>query len=502
VKHEQPALGSSRFEQQIFASPETAAAVADADSLAFLVGGYDGSGNFGDILMLDVALELLAPLEPGLVVLPVLERRFAAHHHELAKQMVRPPRHTVYFDPEGAGEDRLAPLLPSEDLSSAIAYFYGGGYFNGLWGDRKLAMMRAAEALLAEAKPRQICRVGSGLQVEREWFAGISAEDRALLGAFELLGARDPRSGEILAQLGSANVPESGDDAIGALGDLPLAEMPGDGELRVNLHYTEHDWVTGEAQPLLELYVDLLTELGQRTGGAVVAQPLIAYLDPRVDEQPAARRLAEALSTRGIAVRPAVVLRPAGLGAAAAEMGAASLTFACSYHVALTSLMLGVPTLTVAHNPYYEQKTAGLLDAFDQPPEFTIRVGADPRECAELLAADALEVEAGRRLRTQLALDASRLRRRRAVAEADLFARIAGAVAGLDEGAPGCVGPEADADRRVRVAEGRTLAAEERAAAAEERAGHLEAQVSTLTKSTSWRLTAPLRRLGARLRKR
>ncbi|HWO83727.1 MAG TPA: polysaccharide pyruvyl transferase family protein [Solirubrobacterales bacterium] len=492
---------SASAQATLFASPETAAAISEAEAVAFLVGGYDGSGNFGDVLMLDVALELLAPLEPGLLVLPVLERRYAAHHPGIAKQMLRPPRHLVYFDPEAAGGGDMVPVEAPNGLSVGISYFYGGGYFNGLWGDRKLAMMRAAEGVLAQAQPRRVCRVGSGLQAEAAWLDGLSAEDTALLRAFELLGTRDPRSGELLAGFGPAFVPEAGDDAIGALGRLRPAEPAEAGPLRINLHYTEHDWVTGEAQLLLDFNAELLEALGQLLRRPVVAQPLVAYLDPRVDEQPAAQRLADALSARGVDVRPPVVLRPAGLGTAAAKLGAASLTVACSYHAALTSLMLGLPTLTVAHNPYYEQKAAGLLDAFAQPPEFTIRPGTDPSACAKLLARTALDPEAGLRLRVQLALDARRARRRRLGAEADLFARVASAVAGIEEGAPQWVGEEADADRRVREAEGRVRATEGRAAHAEAHAANLEAQISELTGSTSWRLTEPLRRLTERARR-
>jgi hypothetical protein len=485
----------------LFATTETAAVIAQAESLAFLVGGYDGSGNFGDLLMLDAALELLAPLEPELVVLPVLERKLGPRHPELAEQMIRPPRHQVYFDPEGAGEDDLVPIAAGPGLSSAISYFYGGGYFNKLWGDRKLAMMRAAEAVLAAAEPRGVGRVGSGLQVEADWLAELSSEDTAFLRAFELLGTRDPRSGEALSGFGAAIVPESGDDAIGALTPLRPAEPPDGEPLRVNLHFSEHDWVTDEAQELFELYVGLPAELGGLLGRPIVAQPLIAYLDSGVDERPATARLAAALAERGIEVRDPIVLRPAGLGGGAAELGAASFTVACSYHVALTSLMLGLPTLTVAHNPFYEQKTAGLLDAFGQPAGFAIRPGTDTRGCAQLLASTALDPEAGSRLRVQLALDGRRIRRLRAVAEADLFGRIAGTVAGLGEDAPQWAGDDAAVDRRVRTAEGRVRAAEDRAAHAVLHASNLEAQMSELFGSTSWRLTEPLRRLTEKARR-
>lgn len=495
-------LFPSGDEPALFAAPETAAAIAAAKSVAFLVGGYDGSGNFGDVLMLDAALELLAPLEPGLLVLPVIERAYAAHHAELAAQMVCPPRHLVQFDPEGVGDDDMVPIAAGPGLETAVSYLYGGGYLNGLWGDRKLAMMRAAEGVLAASEPREVVRVGSGLQVEAAWLAGLSPEDSALLRAFELLGTRDPRSGEILAGYGSALVPESGDDAVGPLARLRRAELPADGPLRVNLHFADHDWVTSESERLLALYVELLAHLGRQSDRPVVAQPLVAYLDPRVDERPAAERLAAALRERGIEALEPVVLRPAALDQAAGAMGEAAFTVACSYHAALTSLMIGLPTLMVAHNPFYGHKAAGLLDAFDQPAEFAIGAGAVPEACARLLAETALDPASGGRLRAQLTLDGRRISRVRADAEADLFTRIAATVAGTEERAPQWVGSEADEDRRVRAAEGRARAAEERTAHAEVHAFNLENQMAELIGSTSWRLTAPLRRLTGKRRRR
>jgi polysaccharide pyruvyl transferase WcaK-like protein len=495
-------------EPRLFATPETAAAMAEAETAALLVGGYDGSGNFGDILILDAALELLGPLEPGLLPLPILERRFAPHHRgELAAEMLHPPRHELYFDAEGGeADDGLVPVSLDPGLSSAVAYLYGGGYLTGLWGDRKLAMLRAAEELIAAAAPAEVRRIGSGLQAERAWLSALSQDDVDLIRSFELLGTRDPRSGRALEELGCGNVPESGDDAIAILGQLPAAGAPEDeeDELRVNLHCTDKDWVTGDGEKLVGFCVDLVAELGRRTGSSIVAQPLVAYRDARVDEMPTSVRLAEALEQRGIAVRAPLVMRPSSLARAAGEIGCASLTVACSYHVALTSLMLGLPTVTIRDNPYYAQKSAGLLDAFGQPPQFATGSDADPATLAGLLAAAALDPEGASALRQQLRVDASAQRLRRAAVEAELLGRITGATS-----AKGGTGPavQAVADRRVRAAEQHRLDAEQRAAAAAERAtlaeqgvAHLEGQLGALLGSSSWRLTAPLRRLGARRR--
>lgn len=491
---------------KLFATPETAAVVAEAGAVALLVGGYDGSGNFGDILMLDAALELLEPLEPGLLALPILERRFAHHHRrELATEMIRPPRHQLYFDPEGEADDELVPVSFSPELRSAVSYFYGGGYLNGLWGDRKLAMMRAAEGLIAAAAPAELRRIGSGLQADPAWLSSLSHEDTSLLRSFELLGARDARSGQALEELGCPRVPESGDDALAILGELPIARPPGDEELQINLHCTDNDWVTDDEERLVEFYADLVAELGSHAGRPVVAQPLVAYRDARVDETPAGERLGEVLEQRGIEARTPLVLRPSSLGRTAAEMGRASLTVASSYHVALTSLMLGLPTVTIRDNPYYEQKAAGLLDAFGLPPEFATRSDGDPVALAGRVAAAVLEPEAATALRRQLSVDASSQRLRRAAVEAELLERIAGAGGAKEDPAAAA---QAGAERRARAAEQRRLAAEQRAAAAEGRAelaeqgvAHLQGQLAALLGSSSWRLTAPLRRLGARLRR-
>ena len=42
----------------------------------------------------------------------------------------------------------------------------------------------------------------------------------------------------------------------------------------------------------------------------------------------------------------------------------ARLTVSCSYHVAMTSLLAGIPTMLLAENRYYAQKAAGLRDLF------------------------------------------------------------------------------------------------------------------------------------------
>ena len=126
-------------------------------------------------------------------------------------------------------------------------------------------MLGAAEALLAAGGIAAPCRLATGLQVEAEWIASLSEAGAAALRTFELLGARDDASRAALAALGSAATLETGDDAIGVLGRLPLRarQPPGDGRLGLNLHFAEHDWATDAARGACpSLYAGFLAELG------------------------------------------------------------------------------------------------------------------------------------------------------------------------------------------------------------------------------------------------
>ncbi len=413
-----------------FATPETAEALSRAASAAVLVGSYDGSGNYGDIAQLDATLDLLRRHDPDLLALPVLERAHLGAHRELRDGFRRPFGHALFFGPGESHEDDLVPVLPPDRLFLATCFLYGGGYLNPSWGPRKLAMLGAAEELLAAcgAPP---CRLSSGLQVDREWIAGLGVDDARALRRFDLLGARDGGSVEALAALTSdAPVLDTGDDAVGLLRELSPAPGVEPGlELRVNVHIAEHEWVTGRPGGIAPYVAEVLAELGRRVERPVVAQPLIAYLDRRVDERPAVERLGEECAARGIGLEDARVLRPTSLVDAATTIRRAPLTVSCSYHVALTSLMLGVPAALIAENEYYRQKAAGLGEPFGLPPELTLDPGGDAAAAAAQLAGAALDDPARAEMARQLAAGAERLREKRVAAEEELLARLAHAPA-------------------------------------------------------------------------
>jgi hypothetical protein len=348
------------------------------------------------------------------------------------------------------------------------------------------------EGQLAEA--RTVSRVASGLQVDAEWIDGLDAADKAALRNFELLGARDDVSAAALSQLGEGlPVLNTGDDAVGILGHLPAAEA-GEGQpLEVNVHFAEHGWVTGDPEAVRGFDVGLLSELKRISGRPLRVRPLLAYLDPRVDERPGWERFAAACAEQGIEVGEARVLRPASIADQAQELSQAFLTVSCSFHVALTSLLLGVPTMLLRDNPYYDQKAKGLLADFGLPAEFSPSSQDDPARSAERVAGALFED--GEKTRARLREAAARTRHRRSRAEAALMACLGrGALAAASTS-------HAPSPQPVEQRAGESEA-ERQVAEATQRAAAAEAQLGELMRSHSWKLTAPLRRLAARSRGR
>jgi hypothetical protein len=464
----------------LWAEPAVAAELATASAAAILVGSYDGSGNFGDIAQLDAALGLLGGLDSDLLVLPVVERQFAATHEAMAAELIHSPRHVLYFDAgsDPGGED-LVPLEPPPGVSLAISYLYGGGFLNPSWGARKLAMLGAVEALFCGAE--RVVRLASGQQVDRGWIEGLDSAEAELLRRFELWGARDGASAEALAELGAWGPSfNGGDDAVGiftASGD-ELPRKQATDSIEVNVHFAEHEWVTDRPDAARDFDVRLLAELSRLAGRPVRVRPLLAYLDPRIDERSGLERFADACAEHGIELTEPCVLRPNGIAELMSELGSASLTVSSSYHVALTSLLVGVPTAILRDNDYYAQKARGLLTDFGLPGEFAPRSSDDPVAAARAIAPHLLDPEAGGRMRQGLEAAAGRVRRRRIETEARLMTAIAQGTlaAGGSAPAPPPAVPAGSAE-------------------AERRAAEAEAKLAEVLGSSSWKITAPLRRL-------
>ncbi|HKF83388.1 MAG TPA: polysaccharide pyruvyl transferase family protein [Solirubrobacterales bacterium] len=410
------------------ASAQTARALEQSEAVAILVGSYDGSGNYGDIAQLDAALGVLGRLDADFLVLPMVEQQFAATHQTLVGELIHRPEHVLYFDAgDDPGGEGLTPVEIPAGVTRAVTYLYGGGFLNPSWGERKLAMLKAVEDLVAGSG--RVTRIASGQQVDRDWIDTLAPADARLLRRFEILGGRDDDSSATLAGLGARGPAlNTGDDAVGILTAIGAAEKLAspDSPVKVNVHFAEHEWVTDLPGSIRDFDLRFLAELSNLTERHLRVQPLLAYLDPRVDESAGLETFAAACAELGAEVAEPLVLRPANLTEVAAELGDAGLTLSSSYHVALTSLLLAVPAAILRDNEYYAQKARGLLSDFGLPPDFSPRSTDDPVLAARAIAPHLLDPQLSELTRRGLEAAAAKVRQRRADAEAKLLSVIAG----------------------------------------------------------------------------
>jgi hypothetical protein len=496
-----PEWASGRDVHRTLFMPPQLHAALDGRHAVFLIGGYDGSGNYGDIAQLEAALALLAPLGPEVAAVPVIDLRYVDNHR--AAGLVGSPS----FDPglplvfslggaESAAAATAAGLVPATlpgSMRTAGTYLCGGGYLNQRWAARVLTMVAAVDVLAARAGIRARPKLSSGLQIDPGWAAAVTPVVRDLLAEFAPLGVRDELSvlgGTELAGRGGAVL--TGDDAIGALsrtldGGEPVPRSNGEA-MRVNIHLCPEPWVTDDPARLLSFFAELLVRIGEKAGRPVEVQPLIAYEDLRFSERPALTRFcAELGRARGIEVAgEPLLLRPATLPSHAAELCRAQLSIATSYHVSLTNLMLGVPAALLEDSPYYSQKGAGLRDEFSLDPAFSVDPSGSPQDAASAIVAAVGESH----LRRRLVESRERAVSRRAEVEDRLRSELEGSFA--DAPAHGSKQGIHHEDYEALLSAHQRIAAE--LDTARSSVEWHEERLRDITESASWRFTAPLRR--------
>jgi hypothetical protein len=352
------------------ATPADRKRLIDAESVLFLIGSYDGSGNYGDVLQLATAIETVERLPTSPLPVAIVELETRKHHDELIR------RHAEHFsgaafaffqEHSDAPEGGLVEMgMLDGDPAKASLYLYGGGYLNEWWGARKAAHAMAAQSLLGET---QLSVVASGLQVD-ETAIGPDGPGHDLLSRASWIGVRDVDSRRYLRRQIPAvadRVELAGDDALPFL-RAPAAECAA----LINLHVNDGVWVSDEPDGIQAKIAALLKELATASGEPLQLQPVIAYEDPRVSERSIVadflERESDGLEDVGLSpIEPLDVLDDA-IGNRLSKFRRARLTVSCSYHVTLTSLLAGIPTVMLAQNAYYEQKAVGLRDLFELGP--------------------------------------------------------------------------------------------------------------------------------------
>jgi Polysaccharide pyruvyl transferase len=352
---------------RLWASASDSARLAEARSSVLLVGGYDGSGNYGDVAQLLTSLQTVAALPEQPLALVVIEGEMGEHHRFLAGRYGPPLDDAVvahYAEDEGPAGDGLVELRPGSAPARSALYMYGGGHLNHRWGTRKVSHALAAEGLVRGRRPLPV--VASGLQLDEAVVApgGVAHE---LLVRAAWIGVRDPDS---LGYLRAALPALPGDRLHLAADDaLPLLSVgPSGAEDVVNLHLNDGIWVSEDAGAMARRIVALLAELGRAVDRPLELQPIVAYEDSRVSEQRLVSGVLDEfgseLERAGVRVADPVDVLDDAVAAGLARFRRARFTVACSYHVTLTSLMAGIPALLLADNEYYEQKAAGLRELF------------------------------------------------------------------------------------------------------------------------------------------
>ena len=345
----------------LWASAADRRRIEDADSSVLLVGSYDGSGNFGDVLQAATAIETVGGLPGSPLPIAVVERETHGHHGALLE------RHPallggaafVHYHEGGEAEDELVEVAAGTAPRRSALYLYGGGYLNAWWGARKAAHAAAAERL-SGGGPLPV--VASGLQVEERAVAAGGVA-HGLLSRAGWIGARDAFSLDHVRAHVDCPVELSGDDAVPHLRFPPVPIEP-----VVNLHVNAGGWVSEDPVSLADRIAGLLRRFAEVSPEPLELQPAIAYEDPRVSERRAVSAMleehGESLEAAGFSLVEPVDMLDDATGNELRRFRRARMTVACSYHVTLASRLAGVPALLLADNEYYRQKAAGLRELF------------------------------------------------------------------------------------------------------------------------------------------
>lgn len=364
-----------------YVRPETRRKLEDSTApKVILFGSFTGPKNFGDMLQLHGALRWHEARERGLVICPLhnLARAWSPEHMQ---QLGRVFGTDDWLFCDRRNDGKYASALGLERLTTGIRgrstlHVYGGGFFNGLWGQSSLARI---EATLDEMVPEHY--VISGQQVGQEFAATFAAHCRSYQP--DIIGCRDEESVAILRQHGII-AQFSSDDAFEELvaatsspfsppADATHGEQPTRPyALYLNSsHYVISAQDTRTSLRAIEHCLGLLEQhFGMRTPPLLIE----AYRDdnPHIQDTPATIKKTRFGAAFAAAPRLDLVdcFERNSLHEAATALRRCQLAVSTSYHVTLFLKVLGVPVYLFGFNDYYRQKKQGLGDTQASLEEF------------------------------------------------------------------------------------------------------------------------------------
>jgi hypothetical protein len=349
-----------------------------ARAACYVISGYDGSGNYGDVLQVEECLRQLATIDQALLPVPLVSLAAASEHvrREAASRGTWGGAVPLFYADRDSSvgteaeftEVEVPPPVPSALLLA------GGGFLNEYWGAEKVGL---ADAVIAWQKragnSRSRCHrpLAVGQQVS-PWFTAEERRSRfaPFIEALEFLGVRDFESLELLRTAWpehSAKFFFSGDETTFAVARLSEGcRAPATDTIAVNFHIS----LTLNPWPVMGAATTAIDALAVAVGDRLRIRLFAAHEDAAISELEQVQPLIEHCERSGIRC-DAFSLFPAheeGIGALAAGMA----TVSCSYHVALTSLLMGIPAVLLQASPYYRQKHDGLGQIFGLPADLVL----------------------------------------------------------------------------------------------------------------------------------
>jgi hypothetical protein len=351
----------------------------------FLVGGFGGSWNFGDIVQLQSAISWHLRRHRLEEIVPIVAARNVRSAGDVA--LIRGAFGTPNLLAFGGAGDAGGALQEIELRGRpSTLHFYGGGALNSFWAETRLPVI---EALLSRCRPEHY--VVSGQQVAPLLGPRVAAHLRQH-GA-RIVGCRDEESVKILTTAG-IHALNSGDDTW-EMFDLCRHRL--DSKRRgasstpafaVQIGFADHVFVdygdtrrASRRQRLLaavKAVDEMLAQAAHESADGATAILVNGYRDPRdlLDSGSSAR-----LTSFGRLFPESVTLDLPGLAMKGSfvERGSTVLSrydihfFAGNYyHPSLFFQCLGVPTFLHTFNEYYRQKVQGLGIPFRTFQDFRI----------------------------------------------------------------------------------------------------------------------------------
>jgi len=211
-----------------YSTPDTLERVQYSNrELIFLVGGFTGYLNFGDVIQLQGAIKLHRERNPECLLLPLIHpSAFGNGVKQTVINDLFKNQDWIFYLKKGeeieyknkSPVNQMLELYLEDDRREILVHFYGSGRLNQYWGESTLELLDT----ILEGIPFDGYLI-SGQQVSKP-FIDLFVEHIKRWNP-DLIGCRDRDSVDYLSGLGLNSI-YSGDDALDILAELSTKNKP------------------------------------------------------------------------------------------------------------------------------------------------------------------------------------------------------------------------------------------------------------------------------------